>query len=257
MKRLFENHTSLTLLQIGAGAGDQDSRANLRDGFTEFVKKYIDPKNERVRIILVEPNPVNIPFLKECWKDYRQAEIYQLGICLRSSPQKEITFYYAEEDAPHYQVFSMNKEHVEKHYPSQTIKEMVVECVPLEDFIQARIGTAEINLLALDIEGIDAEIILDIDFEKVNCQYISFEWLHLGKLKTRVMRKLADDGFRFVGEGVDYNGYDLLFEKIDNGSKTSPLLKHINSLKLSAFYIKRYATKDLIYIQRRLARLPK
>jgi hypothetical protein len=26
-------------VQIGAGAGDQDPRANFRDGFTEFVKK--------------------------------------------------------------------------------------------------------------------------------------------------------------------------------------------------------------------------
>ena len=30
-------------IQIGAGAGDKDSRANYRDGFTEFVKKL--PKN--------------------------------------------------------------------------------------------------------------------------------------------------------------------------------------------------------------------
>lgn len=31
-------------IQIGAGAGDLDSRANFRDGFTEYVKK-LDPKS--------------------------------------------------------------------------------------------------------------------------------------------------------------------------------------------------------------------
>jgi hypothetical protein len=50
-------------IQIGAGAGDLDSRASFRDGFTEYVKK-IEP-SQIERIILLEPNPVNIPFLKK------------------------------------------------------------------------------------------------------------------------------------------------------------------------------------------------
>ena len=36
-------------IQIGAGAGDLDSRANNRDGFTEFIKKLpkeVDPCGE-------------------------------------------------------------------------------------------------------------------------------------------------------------------------------------------------------------------
>ena len=28
-------------IQVGAGAGDLDTRANCRDGFTEFVKSWI------------------------------------------------------------------------------------------------------------------------------------------------------------------------------------------------------------------------
>src|SRR5437667_300056 len=109
-----------TFVQIGAGAGDKDSGANFRDGFTEYVKKL--DKSSISRIILVEPNPINIPLLRECWQDYPQAEIFSLGICLNSSKEKFITFYYAEEDAPQYQVFSMRKEHVQKHFPNQEIK---------------------------------------------------------------------------------------------------------------------------------------
>jgi hypothetical protein len=37
-------------IQVGAGAGDQDSRAGFRDGFSEYVKK-LDP-NLIKRIIL-------------------------------------------------------------------------------------------------------------------------------------------------------------------------------------------------------------
>jgi hypothetical protein len=29
----------MNLIQIGSGAGDQDPRADYRDGFTEFVKR--------------------------------------------------------------------------------------------------------------------------------------------------------------------------------------------------------------------------
>ena len=63
-------------IQIGAGAGDLDSGAGYRDGFTEFVKKL--PRERIKKIILVEPNPLNIPFLRECWKDFPEAEIFEL-----------------------------------------------------------------------------------------------------------------------------------------------------------------------------------
>ena len=55
-------------IQIGAGAGDLDKRANCRDGFTEFIKNL--PRERIKKIILVEPNKLNIPLLKECWKNY-------------------------------------------------------------------------------------------------------------------------------------------------------------------------------------------
>jgi hypothetical protein len=116
-------------IQIGAGAGDQDERAGYRDGFTEYIKSL--DKKEIDRILLVEPNPVNIPNLKKCWEDYSQVEIYNIGICSKTCVNKNITFYYVEEDAPHYQVFSMNKQHVRNHYPTEEIKEKQIMCQTL------------------------------------------------------------------------------------------------------------------------------
>ena len=46
-------------IQIGAGAGDKDSRANYRDGFTEFVKKL--PKNVVFRRVPVAFNDSFVP----------------------------------------------------------------------------------------------------------------------------------------------------------------------------------------------------
>jgi FkbM family methyltransferase len=199
-------------VQIGAGAGDLDFRANFRDGFTELVKS-LDPLTIG-RIILVEPNPTNIPNLKECWKDYPQAEIYELGICLKSSIEKVLTFYYTEEDAPHFQVFSMKWQHVRDHYPTEEIKSKVVECKTLKDLLNETVGgDAVIDLLALDIEGIDADVVLENDWNTIKCRYISVEHLHLGEKKQEVQQQLINAGYQYNGNGIDHNGFDWSFIK--------------------------------------------
>jgi FkbM family methyltransferase len=199
-------------IQIGAGAGDLDSRVNFRDGFSELVKS-LDPSTVE-RIILVEPNPINIPKLKECWKDYPQVEIHELGICLKSSTEKSITFYYVEEDAPHFQVFSMKPEHVRYHYPTEEIKSKIVECTTLEDFLNDTIGEGTVvEVLALDIEGIDAEVVLENDWNKINCKYLSVEHLHLREKAQSVVEKLTGAGYQPNGNGIDPHGYDWSFIK--------------------------------------------
>jgi hypothetical protein len=112
-------------IQIGAGAGDLDTRANCRDGFTEFIKKL--PRERITKIIIVEPNPINIPLLKECWKDYPEAVIYDIGIVTKSYHSDTIDFYYCPKDAPHYQVASIKKEHIYKHYGADCeLKKVVI-----------------------------------------------------------------------------------------------------------------------------------
>jgi FkbM family methyltransferase len=205
-------------IQIGAGAGDQDARADFRDGFTEFVKRR--PPNQIAKIILVEPNPFNIEALKRCWKDYPQAQILQMGVCPRSlvTTEKKQTFYYAEEDAPHFQVFSLKKEHVQKHYPDGTIRSVEVPVVPINQFIDRIIGVEHISMFALDIEGIDAEILLDIDWRNINVEYVSFEDIHLGRKRIAVLRHLGRSGYMFVGSGLDTNGFDLMYQKLKMAS---------------------------------------
>ncbi len=207
-----------TYIQIGAGAGDQDARANFRDGFTEFVKRR--PPNQVAKIILVEPNPFNIEALKRCWKDYPQAQIVQMGVCPQSleTTNKTQTFYYAEEDAPHFQVFSLKKAHVEKHYPNGTIRSVETPVVSVNQFIERFIGAEQISMFALDIEGIDAEIILDINWREIDVDYISFEDIHLGRNRSAVLRHLGRSGYMFVGTGLDTNGFDLMYENLKMAS---------------------------------------
>ena len=198
-------------IQIGAGAGDLDTRANCRDGFTEIVKGLSTAIN---RIVLVEPNPINIPLLTQCWKDYPQSFIYNIGIVPKNfGGGSSLDFYYCPLDRPHYQVASVKKEHVQKHYGVDCeLQTFRVPVFQLEAFLAEAVpGGEEIELLALDIEGLDAEIVLDIDFGSLNVKYLSFEHLHLGDNQDAVLKHLQSSNFQFVGSGVDHNGFDVLY----------------------------------------------
>ena len=196
-------------IQIGAGAGDLDKRANCRDGFTEFIKKL--PRQNIKKIILVEPNPLNIPLLKECWKDYPEAIIYEIGIVPKTYENNTIDLYYCPLDGPHYQVASINKSHVQKHYGDNCeLEKFIIPVKQIENFIN-EITKEEIHLLALDIEGIDAEILLDINFNNLKLKYISFEHLHLGEYKENVLNHLKNNNYEFLDSGLDHNGYDYLY----------------------------------------------
>jgi len=196
-------------IQIGAGAGDLDKRANCRDGFTEIIKSL--PRHMIKKIILVEPNPLNIPLLKECWKDYPEAIIYEIGIVPKKYQNNTMDLYYCPLDGPHYQVASINKNHIQKHYGDNCeLEKFIIPVKQLEIFIN-EITTEEIELLALDIEGIDAEVLLDINFNNLKLKYVSFEYIHLGNYSEDVLNHLKNNNYEFVGLGVDTNGIDYLY----------------------------------------------
>jgi hypothetical protein len=206
-------------VQIGAGAGDQDSRADFRDGFTEYVKKL--PPQTVGRIILVEPNPINIPALKRCWENYPQAEIYQYGVVPKRFSGARLNFYYLPSDAPHYQVASVNAGHVLKHYKRATIadlKVLPVDTIDLELFMELAVGGERVELLSLDIEGIDADVLLDTDLTRLNVNSVSFEHVHLGASKGLVVSHFEKAGFVKIGNGVDYNNYDWLYQRTAAGA---------------------------------------
>jgi FkbM family methyltransferase len=208
------NSGSGIFVQIGAGAGDLDTRANCRDGFTEFIKSL--PKDRVKKLILVEPNPVNIPFLQKCWKDYPQAVICELAIIPESDKSENIDFYYSIYDGPHYQVASIKKQHVLNHYYNndKVIESFLVPAININKFLNQQIGNDEIELLALDIEGIDTEIILDINFIDNNIKFLSFEYIHMGDKLDKVNKYLNENNLEFIGKGIDHNDFDHLYKKI-------------------------------------------
>ena len=202
-------------VQIGAGAGDKDPRANFRDGFTEFVKKK--KKNLKDKIILVEANPLNTPKLRECWKKYSNAKIFNIAIVPDNIGKKKIKLFYSKSDRPHFQVASISKKHVEQFYPTSSIKEIEIKTYKISKFLKEFTVNNIIEYLALDVEAIDFEILIGFNLKNFNIKNISIETLHMNRLKKkRLAKHLLKNGFVYNGKGFDTNGYDTLFSKSNN-----------------------------------------
>ena len=202
-------------VHIGAGAGDLDAGALFRDGFSEFVKKNND---EDKRIFLVEANPSNISKLKISWKDYKNVEIFDFAITSSKKSKKKIKFYYSLDDAPHFQQFSNNIEHVKKNYKDlDKIKFKYIDCVKINDFLDKNFNNKIINFFSIDIEGMDYDVIQDINLKKFEIINFSFEHLHLNIYqKIKLFKKFLKFGYSYNGSGIDHNNFDWTFKKKKN-----------------------------------------
>ena len=202
-------------VHIGAGAGDLDAGAHFRDGFSEFVKKNNDQNKE---IYLVEANPSNISKLKESWKDYRNVEIFNFAITSSKQDEKRLKFFYSLDDAPHYQQFSNDIEHVKKNYKDlDRIKFKYIDCVKINEFLDRNFNNEIINFFSIDIEGMDYDVIQDINLEKYEIINFSFEHLHLNIYqKIEVFKKFLKFNYSYNGSGIDHNDFDWTFRKKKN-----------------------------------------
>ena len=200
-----------TYIQIGAGAGDQDSRSQYRDGFTELVKA-LDP-TQVDRLVLVEPNPINIPYLTQCWQAWPQAEIHCLAIRPQAVLLDSLQLFYHLEDGPHYQVTSMQAQHVLKHYPDlQGLRQFTIPALDINQFMNSLNldKDEQVCLLSMDIEGIDYETIMELDLTGYNIENIAFEYIHIQDQMPTVAAHLAAHGYTLTNRSVDYRGFDVL-----------------------------------------------
>ena len=198
MKKIF--------VHLGGGAGDLDPKSNFRCGFTEFFKRISTAKD---KLYVVEANPKNIDKLKSCYKNFKNVEIFNIAITHGHS--KEYEFFFTEDDAPHYQVCSVDKNHVKKHYPNSPIKSFKIQGLNINEFIGKHVGK-KINYLSIDLEGIDYDVLMKLDLSRNTIENISIENLHLNKIQKKNMIKfLNDSGFSYCGYGYDHNNFDYLF----------------------------------------------
>jgi hypothetical protein len=207
--------TGRLFLQIGAGAGNLDPRSQFSDGFTEFVKGM--ELNVNDRLALVGPNPGNVDRLNQCWSDLESAEIVQMAVLPRGEVAREMTLWFAVEDGPHFQVASSGHGHghVERLYPQGTIESMEVPAIPIDLLIEEIRRETSLELLAIDVEGMDAEILRSMNWASADFYAVSFESPHMGDGESVVHRRLHEFGYVSAGVGLDLNGLDSLVLKTE------------------------------------------
>ena len=163
-------------------------------------------------IFILEANPKNITKLRECYKDFSNANIYNLGISINN--EKRLKFYYTDDDAPHYQVCSTKIEHLKKHYPNSIIKNFEIISLSINEFFREKVKENIIDYLSIDLEGIDFDALMSINMKKFDIKNISIEFIHLTSLeKKKMIKHLNQNGYSYVGNGYDHNNFDFLFKR--------------------------------------------
>jgi hypothetical protein len=219
-------------VHLGAGAGDLDPRSNFRCGFTELIKKKCR-KNDLAYI--VDANPKNINKLHICYQNFKNVLIFNLAITNKNS--KEYEFFFTDDDAPHYQVCSLDINHVKKHYPYSEIKSFKTYALNINEFLKKFVGN-KIDYLSIDLEGIDYQILMELNLSEINIKNMSIEHLHLSKKeKKNMVTYLNNFGYTYFGDGYDHNHFDYLFIKKKNwwNRFMSNFLYLVNYKKLKYF----------------------
>lgn len=152
----------MNIIQIGCHDGN--------DHVFEYIKYN---KNKINRAILVEPLPEKINEAKEKYKNYKFVEFHECAI-IDSFDKKEISFFYPE-DLIHSQIASINELHV-KNFRSD-VKEIKVKCINIKDFLKT-LNIKKINRFYIDTEGLDCNLIKQIDFLNYEIDYIEYEYIH-------------------------------------------------------------------------------
>lgn len=204
----LSRHDGLFFVQIGANDGVTD------DPIHNFVKKY----SGKVSGIAVEPLPDVFEVLRHNYKNYPNVRTLNMAIhntekvmqLYRVDPQKLHRF-----DALSRGIASFDKDHHLRTslVPSDSIIAEKVNCISFEDLLETN-QIKKVDLLLIDTEGYDAEIILNLDFEKVKPSIIRFEHGlkhgHMtGEAFSSVTRYLNQNGYQLIAESYDATAYLL------------------------------------------------
>ena len=197
----------MCLIQIGAGSANFDTY--VQDGFSNFIRK----KKTEKKIYIVEANSIHLKNLKKFYESDNNVKIFNLAIIPDNIDLKEMDFFYCLEDAPNYQIFSNSKLFVKKHFPHGTIKKTTINCLGISDFFEKN-DIKNVEYLSIDIEGMDYEVLLNLQLNRFKIKNISFEHIHLDFWKKiKIVFKLTKNGYYFSGMGFDVRKSDWMFTK--------------------------------------------
>ena len=190
----------MVIVQLGSNNG--------YDGLTKFIN---DNNLKMFKCILVEPNKLHNESLLECYKKVENVIIENVAVKPPYILEDKVEIFYHINDGPKYEVASMVRSHVEKHYNGGEIKSFIVKSITIEELLDKH-NLINIDWLLIDVEGLDAELVLTFNWSKYNIKKIDIEHLHLGDKKQEVFDLFEKMNYKQIN-GSDLHGYDIGFIK--------------------------------------------
>jgi FkbM family methyltransferase len=199
----IQDGKSMKIVQIGTNKANDDLSNYLLSNYDDLEFG-----------LFVDANSLHIDDIKNCYSKFNNIEIENVAIKTPLQNQNTLTIYYHTNEHPHYAMASCDIEHIKKHMTwcphlqGGEIKSFEVPCITLEELLEKH-SIYEIDWLCLDIEGIDAEILLTFDWSKYRIKRVEFEHLHLGYYKSAIKNMMIGMGYEQVDS---LHEYDWAFE---------------------------------------------
>ncbi len=174
----------INIVQFGANKGS--------DHVTALIDEKIIPSGEAFHLYLVEPIKYCIEDLLECYKHVDSKTLETAAIIPNESEleydilddKKYVQVYYGEQT--NYEVSSLFKSHVEatsriqhenKSWGLATISPLKVKALTSDELFK-KWNIKHVDYLFVDIEGLDNEIVHDINFRETEVNFICWEHAH-------------------------------------------------------------------------------
>lgn len=214
----------MKVVQVGSNKGSDD------------LSNYLLSNYEKLEFgLFVEANPFHYKDLKNCYSKYDNAIIETIAIKTPLQKDDQLEFFYHTNEHPHYQITTCNLDHLLyhmswcPHLQGGEVKSFVVDCITLEKLFE-KYRIKYLDWILLDVEGMDAEILLTFDWKKYKIRKIEFEHLHLGHYKDAVENMFLGMGYEKVDS---LHEYDWAFEnksivEVENKLENLPPVHYIS-----------------------------
>jgi FkbM family methyltransferase len=200
----------MNIVQVGANDG------KINDPIFPFVMR----NRTLTRILLIEPQPEIVPFLRENYADHPDATIHvgaigtgETLVLYRVKPELWNSYIpHYMQDAPAYRVpsgfASSSIQHVRRHAQGnfrgdapveECLEELRVPCTTLHALISRLSWADDVDVLQIDAEGADDEVVYASDTQRLRPRLINFERSHLtGERWQTLDAFLTRQGYRIV-----------------------------------------------------------
>lgn len=209
----MKKEKGLTIFQIGSN--------KCNDLLSDYIFKNFDNIDLGV---FVEPNSEHLDDIKKCYEKYEN--IHVENIAIKSPKQKESTLslYYHTEDV-NYEIATLNRDHIIKcaNWPGSPlkdvgeIKEFTVSCLTLEELLDSY-SVTELDWLYMDIEGMEAEILLNFNWSKYKIKRVEFEYLHIEENHHNILNLMKSLGYIPV-DPLSKNDWAFELKEIESKEK--------------------------------------